>query len=226
MEKFIKKSNKPSKIFLEYLNTSKYNTSYFNIGDVFVFKNEFQFIEVQEHIQSSLTKIFPLSLVFILQEELVVKTSSKYVRPLLIIIKRHTPRSYQQLIDITAVDHPKQKQRFEIVYQLLSVKYNQRLMLSVSVSEGIMLDTVTSIYASAGWYEREIWDMFGIFFRNHTDLRRILTDYGFKGHPLRKDFPITGYVEVRYSDYNKRVVYEKVNLSQEYRRFSLENNWQ
>jgi NADH:ubiquinone oxidoreductase subunit C len=150
MEKFIKKSNKPSKIFLEYLNTSKYNTSYFNIGDVFVFKNEFQFIEVQEHIQSSLTKIFPLSLVFILQEELVVKTSSKYVRPLLIIIKRHTPRSYQQLIDITAVDHPKQKQRFEIVYQLLSVKYNQRLMLSVSVSEGIMLDTVTSIYASAG----------------------------------------------------------------------------
>ena len=150
MEKFIKKSNKPSKIFLEYLNTSKYNTTYFDIGNDFVFKNEFQLIEVQEDEQSSLTKIFPLSLVFTIQEESVVKTSSKYVRPFLIIIKRHTPRSYQQLIDITAVDHPKQKQRFEIVYQLLSVKYNQRLMLSVSVSEGIMLDTVTGIYASAG----------------------------------------------------------------------------
>jgi len=150
MEKFIKKSNKPSKIFLEYLNTSKYNASYFDIGNGFVFKNEFQLIEVQEDEQSSLTKIFPLSLVFTIQEESVVKTSSKYVRPFLIIIKRHTPRSYQQLIDITAVDHPKQKQRFEIVYQLLSVKYNQRLMLSVSVSEGIMLDTVTGIYASAG----------------------------------------------------------------------------
>ena len=119
----------------------------------------------------------------------------------------------------------KKKKRFEVSYHLLSILYNSRINVTTSVDEITPLDSVTSIFSSADWLEREVWDMFGIFFFNHNDLRRILTDYGFRGHPLRKDFPLTGYVEVRYDDIQKRVVTEKVSLSQDYRIFTFNSNW-
>lgn len=121
---------------------------------------------------------------------------------------------FEQLRDISAIDHAKYNQRFEVVYQLLSILNAKRIRLTVFISEGGSLISATSLYPSAGWYERETWDRFGIFFSNHSDLRRILTDYGFKGHPLRKDFPVTGFVEVRYSADTKSIVYEKVSLAQ------------
>jgi len=123
------------------------------------------------------------------------------------------------------VDYPEKKNRFEVIYNLLSISYNSRITVSVSVDEKTPIDSVTPIFSGADWLEREVWDMFGIFFLGHKDLRRILTDYGFKGHPLRKDFPLTGYVEVRYSDSEKRVITEEVSLTQDYRTFIFDNNW-
>lgn len=184
------------------------------------------FSHIEESQENYLINIFPPLYYAVIQGESVVKTLSIYLPSLIILLKMHTPLYYRQLMDITAVDYIKKKNRFEVNYQLLSIKYNQRLCVSFNISEGVAVNSIGFVFTSAGWYEREVWDMFGIFFRNHNDLRRRLTDYGFKGHPLRKDFPITGFVEVRYSDYNKRVVYEKVSLAQEYRVFSLENNWQ
>ena len=167
----------------------------------------------------SLKKRFPPIFFYAFQGEYVVKTSPTYIIPLLTFLKIHTEFNYNQLRDITAIDYTKRKLRFEIVYQLLSLTYNQRLIVSTSVSEIDSMESATIIYSSAGWYERETWDIFGIFFHNHSDIRRILTDYGFKGHPIRKDFPLTGFVEVRYNDFRKRVLYEKVNLAQEFRNF-------
>lgn len=172
----------------------------------------------------SLAKVFPPILYYSTQGEWVIKTTPTYLLPLLTFLKRHTATYYRQLRDITAIDHPKRKFRFEILYQLLSITYNQRLTVSVFVAEGTALNSATSLFSSAGWYERETWDRFGVFFRNHPDLRRRLTDYGFKGHPLRKDFPVTGFVEVRYNDFRKRILYEKVSLPQEYRIFTLNNS--
>jgi len=168
-----------------------------------------------------LNKMRPVFIYYTAHNTFVIKTTPKYLVPLFTFLKRHTATSCQQLIDISAIDNVKCKLRFEIVYQLLSIQYNQRLMISVSVAEGRPIDSITSVFSSANWYERETWDMFGIFFNNHPDLRRMLTDYGFKGHPLRKDFPLTGFVEVRYSDYRKRIAYEPVVLAQEYRVFTL-----
>ena len=178
---------------------------------------------VQE--KSQLVKFFPNIFYYSIKGEWVIKISAQNVTPLLTFLKYHTGTSYAQLIDITAIDHPERKQRFEVVYQLLSVFYNQRISISVFVSEGQSLDSVVSIYPAAGWYERETWDRFGVYFRKHPDRRRRLTDYGFKGHPLRKDFPLTGFVEVRYDDSRKRILYEKVSLPQEYRLFTLGNSW-
>lgn len=175
--------------------------------------------------RGSLSKVFPPILYYSNHGEWTVKTKAANLLPLLTFLKHHTLTYYRQLIDITAVDHPERKLRFEVVYQLLSITYNQRLSVSVSVPEGVALDSAVSVYPSAGWYERETWDRFGVFFRNHPDLRRRLTDYGFKGHPLRKDFPVTGFIEVSYKDSRKRIVYEKVNLAQEFRLFHLENPW-
>ena len=175
--------------------------------------------------ENYIVTIFPPLFYSVIRGEVIIKTLSIYHPFLIILLKMHRPFYYRQLIDITAVDYTKKKNRFEVNYQLLSILYKKRLCVSFNVFEEISIDSISFLYPSAGWYEREIWDMFGIFFHNHDDLRRRLTDYGFKGHPLRKDFPITGFVEVRYSDYNKRVVYEKVALAQEYRVFSIENNW-
>ena len=133
---------------------------------------------------------------------------------------------FKILLDVTAVDWPERPKRFDIVYNLLSVSHNQRIRVKAEVDADTVVPSVSEIFRSAGWYEREVWDLFGIMFADHPDLRRILTDYGFEGHPLRKDFPTTGYVEVRYDEEQKRVVYEPVSLPQEFRRFDFMSPWE
>ncbi|WBU57023.1 NADH-quinone oxidoreductase subunit C [Paracoccus sediminicola] len=133
---------------------------------------------------------------------------------------------FSTLIDITAVDYPERPARFDVVYQMLSMYQNQRIRVKVAVREDELVPSATGLFPGADWYEREIFDLFGIMFSGHPDLRRILTDYGFRGHPLRKDFPTTGYVEVRYDEALKRVVYEPVKLTQEYRQFDFLSPWE
>jgi NADH-quinone oxidoreductase subunit C len=133
---------------------------------------------------------------------------------------------FSTLVDITAVDHPDREARFDVVYHFLSMYQNQRVRLKVAVREDDMVPSLTEVHPSANWFEREVFDMFGILFSGHPDLRRILTDYGFRGYPLRKDFPTTGYTEVRYDEEQKRVVYEPVKLVQEYRQFDFMSPWE
>ena len=133
---------------------------------------------------------------------------------------------FRQLSDLTAVDFPERKARFEVIYQMLSIALNARLRIVTAIADGDVVPSAIDIFASANWAEREVWDMFGIFFSGHTDLRRLLTDYGFEGHPLRKDFPLTGYAEVRYNDTERRVVYEPIKLTQEYRDFDFLSPWE
>lgn len=133
---------------------------------------------------------------------------------------------FSSLVDITAVDHPERVERFDVIYHFLSMYTNSRIRLKVAVGEDDMVPSIHLVHPSANWFEREVFDMFGILFSGHPDLRRILTDYGFRGHPLRKDFPTTGYTEVRYDEAQKRVVYEPVNLVQEYRQFDFMSPWE
>ena len=133
---------------------------------------------------------------------------------------------FSTLVDITAVDYPERAKRFDVVYHFLSMYQNQRIRLRVSIREEDMVPSIVDVHPSANWFEREVYDMFGILFSGHPDLRRILTDYGFRGHPLRKDFPTTGYTEVRYDEAQKRVVYEPVSLVQEYRQFDFMSPWE
>lgn len=140
-------------------------------------------------------------------------------------LKFHSNFLFKQLIDLSFVDYFERKNRFELFYNLLSIQYNLRLILLSSVEENNIVSSFTSIYPNANWYEREAWDMFGIYFSEHPDFRRILTDYGFKGHPLRKDFPMSGYIEVRYDAFLKRILYEALSLTQEYRIFNLDTSW-
>lgn len=133
---------------------------------------------------------------------------------------------FRILIDICGVDFPEREQRFDVVYHLLSMKLNQRIRVRVHTDEATPVPSITGIYSAAGWFERETWDMYGVMFAGHPDLRRILTDYGFEGHPLRKDFPLSGFVELRYDEAQKRVVYEPVSLPQEFRRFDFMSPWE
>jgi NADH-quinone oxidoreductase subunit C len=133
---------------------------------------------------------------------------------------------FRQLLDIAGVDYPDREARFDVVYHLLSMKQNQRVRVKLPAAEHLPVPSVTGVFSAAGWWEREAWDLYGIFFADHPDLRRILTDYGFEGHPLRKDFPLTGYVELRYDDEQKRVVYEPVKLTQEFRTFDFLSPWE
>ena len=140
---------------------------------------------------------------------------------------RDDPQSqFEVLIDICGVDYPERAERFEVVYHLLSPRLNQRLRIKITTDETTPVQSVNDVFPAANWYEREAYDLYGIRFIGHPDLRRILTDYGFQGHPLRKDFPLTGYVEVRYDDEKKRVVYEPVKLTQEFRDFDFESPWE
>ena len=142
------------------------------------------------------------------------------------ILKEDTNLLFDQLIDITAVDYPSKELRFELIYIFLSMKKNKRVILKTFVKDGSGIETITPIHKSADWYERECYDLFGIEFYNHPDLRRIMTDYNFEGHPLRKDFPLTGHTEVRYDDLEKKVIYEKVKLTQEFRDFDYVSPWE
>ncbi len=144
----------------------------------------------------------------------------------LVLLKNTETLNFSQLTDLTAVDYPDRIQRFELVYQLLSIENNKRVRIICPIDDGQIVPSITSIYKSAEWPEREVWDMYGLFFSDHPDLRRLLTDYGFEGHPLRKDFPLTGYVEARYDDIEKRVAYQPVQLTQEYRDFDFLSPWE
>ena len=159
------------------------------------------------------------------KEEVIIFTKPKNLVSLLTFLRDHTNSQYKMLVDITAVDYPDREERFEVVYLLLSVKYNSRIIIKVSVDEITPVPSVENIFPNAGWYERETFDMYGIFFQENKDLRRILTDYGFEGYPLRKDFPLSGYTEVRYDDSVRRVVVEPLELTQEFRLFDFASPW-
>jgi NADH-quinone oxidoreductase subunit C len=158
--------------------------------------------------------------------ELAVWTQPQSIIKFLTFLRDDQNCQFKQVMDITAVDFPERESRFEVIYNLLSLKHNQRIRVKVAADEETQVPSATQVYSSAHWFEREVWDMYGLFFSDHPDLRRILTDYGFEGHPLRKDFPLTGYVEVRYDEDSKRVVYEPVALAQEYRSFDFTSPWE
>ena len=159
-------------------------------------------------------------------ETIYIKCKKLYVKKVIKFLKEDTKCLYSQLIDITAVDYINKQQRFEIVYNLLSHKNNTRLLLKTSIKENENIESICDIFPAANWYERECYDLFGVIFNDHPDLRRIMTDYNFVGHPLRKDFPLTGHTEVRYDNLQKKVIYEPVKLQQEYRNFDYTSPWE
>lgn len=158
--------------------------------------------------------------------ELEVLIPPEGVIPVLQFLKDNHSAQFTNLVDIAGMDVPNRVNRFEIIYNLLSLRYNARIRVKTYTDELTPVDSANDVFKAANWYEREIWDMYGVFFANHPDLRRILTDYGFEGHPFRKDFPLSGYVEVRYDDEQKRVVVEPLELAQEFRRFELSAPWE
>ena len=158
--------------------------------------------------------------------QLYVTINSEDLLDVILLLKTNKNIKFRQLIDITAVDYPENQKRFKIVYLLLSHEFNQRIILNYFISENEKISSLTKIFPSANWMEREVFDMYGIKFNDHPDMRRILTDYGFEGHPLRKDFPLTGHNEVRYSEDKKKVIYEPVKLEQNYRNFDYESPWE
>ncbi|MEQ6248354.1 NADH-quinone oxidoreductase subunit C [Sulfitobacter sp. HNIBRBA3233] len=159
-------------------------------------------------------------------DELNLDVTPSNIAGLVEFLKGDATCRFSSLVDITAVDYPGRAKRFDVVYHLLSMYQNHRIRLRVAVRESDLVPSLVSVHPSANWFEREVFDMFGILFSGHPDLRRILTDYGFRGHPLRKDFPTTGYTEVRYDEAEKRVVYEPVSLVQEYRQFDFMSPWE
>jgi len=158
--------------------------------------------------------------------ELTVTAAPAAIRRLVAYLRDNTACAFTTLIDLTAVDWPGRDRRFDVVYHFLSMPQNQRIRVKMAVAEDEVVPSITDLHPSANWYEREVFDMYGIMFTGHPDLRRILTDYGFRGHPLRKDFPTTGYTEVRYDETVKRVVYEPVKLVQDYRQFDFMSPWE
>ena len=158
--------------------------------------------------------------------ELLVETEEAELLDVVQFLKTHEKCKFRQLIDIAGVDYPENEKRFELIYLFLSHEHNLRIKLLIKFQVNQTIVSLTKIFPSANWMEREVFDMYGVKFKNHPDLRRILTDYGFKGHPLRKDFPLTGFNEVRYSEKEKKVVYEPVKLEQNYRNFDFESPWE
>ena len=180
--------------------------------------------DLEKKINSELTTKIKESSVK--HNQLYVTINSEDLLDVILLLKTKKNIKFRQLIDITAVDYPEKEKRFKIVYLLLSHEFNQRIILSYFISENEKISSLTKIFPSANWMEREVFDMYGIKFNDHPDMRRILTDYGFEGHPLRKDFPLTGHNEVRYSEDEKKVIYEPVKLEQNYRNFDYESPWE
>lgn len=172
-----------------------------------------------------LKKNFPKTMSYLLNGDLFVKIPFTKLKNFLFFLNMHSQGQFKVLSDICAVDSPWKHSRFEIFYNCLSLVYNTRITVFTSIDEQASIESVHSFYKVAIWFERELWDMFGIFFSKHPDLRRILTDYGFKGHPLRKDFPLSGFIEVRYSFIEKRILVEEVSLTQDFRTFYFNNTW-
>ena len=181
-------------------------------------------IDLEKKINSELGTKINDSL--IKHNQLYVEIDKEDLIDVTLFIKTNKDTKFRQLIDITVVDYPEETQRFKIVYLFLSHEFNQRMILSYRINENEVISSLTSIFPSANWMEREVFDMYGVNFKDHPDLRRILTDYGFEGHPLRKDFPLTGHTEVRYSEEQKKVVNEPVKLEQNYRNFDYESPWE
>ena len=180
--------------------------------------------DLEKKINSELTTKIKESK--ILYNQLYLSINSEDLLDVILLLKTNKDTKFKQLIDITAVDYPENKKRFKIVYLLLSHEFNQRILVSYFINENEKISSLVKIFPSANWMEREIFDMYGIKFNDHPDLRRILTDYGFEGFPLRKDFPLTGHNEVRYSEEEKKVIYEPVKLEQNYRNFDYESPWE
>ena len=180
--------------------------------------------DLEKKINSELTTKIKESK--ILHNQLYLSINSEDLLDVILLLKTNKDTKFKQLIDITAVDYPERDKRFKIVYFLLSHENNLRIVLSVNIDENIAAPSITKIFPSANWMEREIFDMYGISFKDHPNLRRILTDYGFEGYPLRKDFPLTGHTEVRYDEAKKKVVYEPVKLEQKYREFDSVSPWE
>ena len=181
-------------------------------------------IDLEKKINSELTTKIKKS--EIRHEQLYINIDREDLIDVILFIKNNENTKFRQLMDITVVDYPENTQRFKVVYLFLSHEFNQRIILSYTISENEVIPSLTSIYPAANWMEREVFDMYGVKFKDHPDLRRILTDYGFEGHPLRKDFPLTGHTEVRYSEDQKKVISEPVKLEQNYRNFDYESPWE
>ncbi len=180
--------------------------------------------QLGEHIAASVPGAVSASRVAL--GELILEVPGDKLIALLTFLRDDPKCLFKQLIDICGVDWPERPKRFDVVYNLLSLKLNQRIRLKVQTDETTPVPSAAPVYSAAGWFERETYDLYGVWFADHPDLRRILTDYGFEGHPLRKDFPLTGFVEVRWDDEQKRVVYEPVKLAQEFRRFDFLSPWE
>ena len=181
-------------------------------------------VDLEKKINSELnTKINQTE---VKHDQLYVEIDKEDLIDVTLFLKTNKDTKFRQLIDITVVDYPEQTQRFKIVYLFLSHEFNKRIILSYFISENEVISSLTSVFPAANWMEREVFDMYGVNFKDHPDLRRILTDYGFEGHPLRKDFPLTGNFEVRYSEEQKKVIKEEVKLEQNYRNFDYESPWE
>jgi len=181
-------------------------------------------IDLEKKINSELTTKIKKS--EIRHKQLYLNIDREDLINVILFIKNNENTKFRQLMDITVVDYPENTQRFKVVYLFLSHEFNQRIILSYLINENEVIPSLTSIYPAANWMEREVFDMYGVKFKDHPDLRRILTDYGFEGHPLRKDFPLTGHTEVRYSEDQKKVINEPVKLEQNYRNFDYESPWE
>ena len=181
-------------------------------------------LDLEKKINSELTtKINDTKIKY---NQLYIEIDKEDLIEVTLFLKTNKDTKFRQLIDITVVDYPEKAQRFKIVYLFLSHEFNQRIILSYIITEKELIPSLTSVFPSANWMEREVFDMYGVNFKDHPDLRRILTDYGFEGHPLRKDFPLTGHSEVRYSEEKKKVVNEPVKLEQNYRNFDYQSPWE
>jgi len=181
-------------------------------------------IDLEKKINSELTT--KIKKTEIKHEQLYINIDNEDLIDVTLFIKNNENTKFRQLMDVTVVDYPENAQRFKVVYLFLSHEFNQRIILSYLISENEVIPSLTSIYPAANWMEREVFDMYGVKFKDHPDMRRILTDYGFEGHPLRKDFPLTGHTEVRYSEEQKKVISEPVKLEQNYRNFDYESPWE